>query len=704
MPRQSGVSVDNNFLGGLITEATGLNFPENSCTDTLNCKFNKDGSVERRQGIDFENDYSTKNINRSNVVVNTYLWRNVAGNGDFSVLVVQVGSTVYFYKTNTGTLSGGSLLDTVSLSAVSGAPTSDHLEAQFCDGNGYLFITHPYCEPIRVTYNLDTDTVTETDINIKIRDFEGDTADPYSVDFRPVVSYSSLDVHHKYNILNQGWVASTNISTWDSSRTDMPSNVDVPWTFKNASDVFDISTVDNVVRGNTPAPKGHFIVPLSDQNRDTASGLSGTTLTGTSFRRPATAAFFAGRIFYSGIGVNKFNTNIYFSQIAERPEQYAFCYQVNDPTAEDLFDLLPSDGGVIVLQDAGTVYKMVNVPGGLAVFAANGVWFITGSQGLGFTANDYTVQKISSVGTLSACSFVDVAGIPCWWNAEGVYTLQSQGGNLPTVTSLSHPKIKRFFDDIPVSAKRFARGFFNIYTGDIKWIYNAEATDQLTNIYSFDKILNYNVHTGAFYPWTISDSPVKINGIVVSDATAGDISVDNVIDGSSNNIIDASSNNVIVFTAFNLFAIPGFKFLVSYPSGGTYSFTFAEERNQDYLDWFQVDITGIDYESYFITGYKIRGQGIKAQQTNYINVFSELETDIGYYIQGLWDYSTSGNTGRWTSRQIIEEDASDEYSVKMHKRKIRGQGKVLQFKIENIPGKNFNIIGWSALDSVNQLP
>ena len=703
MPRASGISVENSFIGGLFTESTGLNFPENACTDTLNCKFNKDGSVERRQGLDFENNYSTKAINRSNVAVNTYLWRNVAGNGDFSVLVVQVGNTIYFYKTNTGTLSGGALLDTVQLAAVNGAPIPDSLEAQFADGNGLLFITHPYCDPMYVAYDTNTDTVTETTITIKIRDFEGDTLDPYAVDFRPTSSYASLDVHHKYNILNQGWVATTNVSTWDSSRSDMPSNVDVPWTFKNASDVFDITTVNNVVRGNTPAPKGHYILPLADQDRETASGLSGVQSSGTGARRPSTAAFFAGRIFYTGIGVTKYNNNIYFSQVAERYEQYAFCYQVNDPTAEDLFDLLPTDGGVIVIQDAGTIFKLVSIPGGMAVLAANGVWFITGSQGLGFTANDYTVQKISSIGTLSAASVVDVGGLPSWWNAEGIYMLSTEG-NLPKVVPISHPKIKTFYESIPVSAKRFARGFFNLYTGDIKWIYNTEATSQLTDIYSFDRVLNYNIYTGAFYPWTISSSDVKINGIVVSDATAGDISTDQVIDASSNSVTDASSNNVVVFNAFNLFTTPGFKFLVSYPNASTYLFTFAEERNTDYLDWFQRTITGVDYDSYFITGYKIRGQGINRQQNNYINIFSELSTDIAYYLQGLWDYSTSGNTGRWSSRQLIQEDETDEYSVKFHKRKIRGHGKVLQFKVESFPGKNFNIIGWSTFDSSNQLP
>src|SRR5690349_19732939 len=98
MARQAAVSVENNFSRGLITEASGLNFPENACTETYNCEFNLDGSVNRRLGFDFEANYETKTINRTNSVVRPYLWKNVAGNGDVTLLVVQVGLTIYFYE------------------------------------------------------------------------------------------------------------------------------------------------------------------------------------------------------------------------------------------------------------------------------------------------------------------------------------------------------------------------------------------------------------------------------------------------------------------------------------------------------------------------------------------------------------------------------------------------------------------------------
>jgi hypothetical protein len=182
MPQQVQFSVENNFANGHITDFTGLNFPENALFDTQNCEINYDGSVNRRLGFDFETGYSTKTINRTNNVVNSYLWRNVSGNGDVSLLVMQVGPTIYFYRTEGDAFSTGAVSTTVTLTPVSGAPTPETVEAQFSDGNGLLFITHPYCEPMRVSYNTSTDTATATSITLKIRDFEGDTVDANAVD------------------------------------------------------------------------------------------------------------------------------------------------------------------------------------------------------------------------------------------------------------------------------------------------------------------------------------------------------------------------------------------------------------------------------------------------------------------------------------------------------------------------------------------
>lgn len=705
MPQQNLVAVENSFINGLVTEATGLNFPEAACTETYDCEFDIDGSVYRRLGFDFEGNFTTKTINRESVVVNSYLWQNVAGDGNTTVLVKQVGNTLYFYEaTGSGNFSSGAVATTVILTPVSGAPPTEGIEAQFSDGNGFLFVTHPYCDPIKISYDAVADIATPVTLTLKIRDLQGAIADTLAVDARPTSTLTGLEVNHRYNLLNQGW-STTTLNAWDVAQTTMPSNADVMWRFKDADDNFDATTpsINRINSGNTPAPKGHYILSLSNQDRNAISGLTGIASTTTSFQRPSISAFFAGRLFYAGINYVGFNSNIYFTQIIERPEQYEQCYQVNDLTAEDLFDLLPSDGGVITIPEAGTIYKMFTVPGGLAVFAANGVWFVTGSTGVGFTAVDYAVLKIADISTISSTSFVNVLGWPCWWNSEGIYIMSGQG-NLPQIQSLTYNKFKTFYEGIPLSSKRYARGFYNKTDAQIRWVYRSTGIARLTEVYEFDRVLNFNFHTQAFYPWTISDSPVKINGILSTEPITRPVSVDTVVDNSDNTVINSIGNTVITFSASGTDVAQFDKFIVSYKSGSSYEFTFADRNNEEYVDWFTYDSQGVDYESFLVTGYKLRGQAMRKFQSNYVNVYSRLDSPVTYDFQGIWDFANTGSdTGRWSSKQRVSH-RDLKYNNAQRRLKVRGHGKSLQFKVSSVSGEPFDIIGWSSLQTVNAAP
>lgn len=702
MPQQSAVQIENSFINGVVTEATALNFPEKAVTESYDCIFDIDGSIYRRTGLDFEDNFTTKTIDRANKVIKTYLWQNVAGNGNLTLVVTQVGNKLYFYETTgTGIFSTGAQTTTVTLTPVSGAPTTDTVEAQFCDGNGYLIVVHPYCEPMRISYDADTHTATATDIIIQIRDFEGDVAEPYGVTTRPTATLAGLDVHHKYNLNNQGW-DTTSLTAWDTAQTTMPSNSDVSWSFKDASDNLDYTTpsLARVTSGNTPAPKGHYVLHLSNMDRN--SLFTGAVNTTTGFQRPSVCAFFSGRVFYGGINSLGVNSNIYFTQILENVNQYGAAYQVNDPTSESLFDLLPTDGGVISIPEAGTVYKMHTVPGGLCIFAANGIWFLTGSTGLGFTASDYAMLKIADINTISDASFVNVAGYPAWWNTEGIYIIQG-GQNIPTVKSLTWDTFKTFYDGIPVTSKRYARGFFDKTDGHVRWIYRSASTSDLNSAYEYDRVLNFNVRTNAFYPWTISNSDVKVHAIVSSELITRPVEVNNVVDSLGNQVVDSLGNTVITFSESGSADQQFDKYFVSYPESGSYKFTFANRTEDTYLDWESYEDIGIDYTSYAITGYKIRGEAIRKFQSNWVQIYSRIEEPVQYRFQGIWDFSNTGNTGRWSTSQFIRHDDTN-YDAATKRIKVRGHGKSLQFKLSSNTGQPFDIIGWSSLQTINGAP
>jgi hypothetical protein len=128
--------------------------------------------------------------------------------------------------------------------------------------------------------------------------------------------------------------------------------------------------------------------------------------------------------------------------------------------------------------------------------------------------------------------------------------------------------------------------------------------------------------------------------------------------------------------------------------------TFAEEFREDYLDWVRVlGSDGLDYESYFISGYGIYGEGNKQFQNNYVTVNYENVASGAAYIQGLWDYTLDPNTGRWSMQQRVYKDnlSDSDYKHGTRKLKIRGSGKALQLRVLSESGKPFTINGWSLL-------
>lgn len=729
MPRSAAVFVENNFSRGLITEATGLNFPENACTDSKNMFFDWTGRLYRRPGLDFENNHVGTVIARAQTAIVTFLWKNVAGNGNTTLFVMQSGATIYFWDVSAAdTPSAGSLASTVTLSGVSGAPDITGTECQFTSGGGYLFISHPYCDPVYVTYSGSgtSATLAGASISILIRDLQGQTDTVASIVERP----ASLSDAHNYNLLNQGW---TDGSHGDQTNTDFitifkngasasttisaavyPSNADIWWTMKGAQGTITSGTVstwiDNNVVNNTWAPKGHFISTAFDFDPDTVSGITGLTVQSSGYYRPGCIAFYAGRVFYAGVQSPGYQNTIYFSNIFQQTisnptTTFGQCYQLNDPTSQDNFSLLDDDGGTIAIPDAGTILRMVPMTGGLVVFATNGIWMITGRVGIGFTAVDYTIRLISTINAISGTSFVDIAGFPAWWNAEGMYILQGASLDQVTVQSLTNTTIKTFYDTIPLASKRFARGAFNVVTSEVYWVYSSAAPVDVNTSYNFDSVLTFNLLTGGFSPWTIDKTigPL-VNGIVVMSSSGGTVSQNQIVDASADTVQDAAGDNVVQFTIQNSSVQPTFEFLTSYQHSGSNNFTFSTLTNTSFLDWFTFNGVGIDAPAYALGGYKVHGQAQRKFTTNYIYLYSDA-IPSSFTINSHWNYSKSSASGKWGTDQTVTFDSTySNYTVAKYRLKIPGEGVALQYFIKSLPGINFSLIGWSVFDTANSAP
>jgi len=800
MPQESLITVENNFVGGLKTEFTGLNFPENSVTDCDNVIFDRIGRVARRKGIDLEDTGIYNTADRTGGAVNSFVWLNAAGDGVTNLFVLQTGDLLQFYEASdpSTALSGQLLATTVTLTTfqVAGTVSPKDSECQFAQGNGFLFVFHPHCEPFYIAYDTLTQTVIASPISIRIRDFTGIVETGIPDTQRP----TTLTPTHRYNLGNQGWTsgysltsntshsgtvgsktftvnqaASTtpivigdqlfirssatpadsmtgtitaytgttltvNIKTvtsafgahadwivesnpdntfiWNSvlgpTQGTFPSNVDIWWAYKNSSNVFDpASTFTQVGQTTTPASKGHYIVNPFNIDRSTISGIPGLTTVTVNGERPTTGAFFAGRVFYAGTKHTSVHNNVYFSKIIEGTDDFGRCYQTNDPSSEDFFDLLPDDGGVISIQGAGTVIKMFATRSVLVIFATNGIWTISGTggtDGLGFTANDYSVNKVSNTKTLSASSFVEVQGVISWWTIEGIYSLQIDANSVK-VESATNTTIATFYrDDIPNTSKLFARGAYNPITFVMQWVYRSTSSSTIEERYEFDKVLCFNTLTNAFYVWTISPSPnasfpTTINGVIVVDSPGGQLLINNVVRGADN-VVDGAGNQVVSFF-LSTNVTPVFKYIISKPVGLTYLQSFGEEYKTSYHDWVSVNSVGSNYNSTFTTGYSVHGSGLMFQNMPYINVyednFDEATGDSAYSIQGLWDFSNSGNSGKFSAIQRTRFDSGN-FNITRRRFRIRGKGMSLRIKFASEENFPFSLVGWSKWERKNATP
>jgi len=505
-----------------------------------------------------------------------------------------------------------------------------------------------------IGYSGTTLTVNVTAIDPRAASYDGS---PYSI-----------------TTINRGYM-----NTWNTLIGNYPSNSDLWWYFKNASGVFDpTGTIANVTLSTGNAPRGHYILSAFNQYRATISAVPQLNDIVTD-ARPKTGAWFQGRVWYAGVDASaqpdattdfySWASNIYFSQVVNTPSDFGNCFQVNDPTSENLNGILPTDGGVIVIPEAGSIYKLFTIQNGLLVFAANGVWFITGSTGIGFTANDYTITKLSSVPSISGTSFVDVLGLPYFWNEDGIYAVLPQQGGSLAVTPVTLYTIDSFYAEIPTSCKKLARGAYNPVEFTLQWVYRDTEPSDLTDAYRFNRQLNFNTYLKSFYPYSVPSDASYIAGI-------------NYISGPG---------------GFNT-PDPAFRYLTVIAPDTT---TLSHQWDEDYVDWASSG-TEEDYESYFVTGYRLRGAAITQFQPQYIQLYRRVDGGpSAYKIQGIWDYANDRNSNRWSSVETVNTGLS-RFDTLYRRHKIRGRGYALQIKISSLTGKPFNIQGWSVIDTVNQ--
>lgn len=487
----------NNFVKGLHTESSPINFPAGASLDETNFVLRRDGTRDKRLGLDMEPGgvMTTTNLPENILAaarVQHYRWSTPNGNPNLDIGVVQIGSKIFFINLYN---------DAVSSTILNGGNgvvigTRNDALMSFATINNYLImVSEANNDPVLFSYNESTDTITTETAPIMVRDIWG-VDDSLTPDGRPV----TLSDLHKYNLRNQGWtedivstcgtdaidctfstlaVYPSNSDHWSSGRIE---NLTDPNVFK-----YDPSLYVKVAVNTGLQARGHYIIPLYSRGAGRFSHTGLTLPTDAEQGRITTIAAHQGRMFYSGIlsNINSGDSRspnlggaILFSQTFVNKGDLVNCYTVADPTNIEINDIIDTDGGIINIPDASLILKLHSSLSGLYVFAVNGVWVIS-SDSQGFRATGYSIRRITNIGLLAKHSVVEAGGTLFYWAEGGIYSITPQndaGGTTYDVVSITEPTIQKMYNSFPDVFKRNARGFYDAPANKARWLMYSPST------------------------------------------------------------------------------------------------------------------------------------------------------------------------------------------------------------------------------------
>ncbi len=725
MTAQASVSDAFTFVGGLNTEGGYFITPENSYKEGVNVIPKLDGSIERRNGIDYEALYqlyaaSITADQKDLWAFSSGVWSTVAGNGNLDFFVVQLGPTLHFYNAAAGTVSATKKSFTVNLEDYR-APNNIEIAGtgvcSYAPTYGRLIVTSQNTVPIIITYNPTTDNISVATVNMRIRDFKGKPLIQSNGTVVPITAeytqgeWESLGVNINdviYNLNNQGWKSAQITAYQNANGGRYPANTK-SWIYgKDSNDDFSANVLNKQDFGNSPAPKGSFVID---------------PFTPTAFR-PKACAFFAGRAWYAGLPSSELLGTVFFSQVLDDVSKVGNCYQTNDPTSEVISDLFDSDGGTIEIPEAGEIVSLQPLGRGIMVFATNGVWFISGIDS-GFTAANYSVDRITNVGCNAAKSIVDIEDAIIYWSNSGIYAITPANSIEYTARNISDQNIKTFYQDIPVLGKLYVEGSYNATDKIIYWVYsNTLSSSTSGGRYNKDTILAFDIQLQAWYWFSLNTSvgviPISIE-VTKETNTVGETY--NVLAGVDN--VTVGSNDVVATVNTVSGTRKVFKILTLHPvNNNNYSVTFADFNNTrdsatKFKDWYTFNTAGAEQQAYFVTGYNMGGVGpARAKTAQYLTVFlKRTETAFdsnanplnqsGCLLQTRWDFTDNAGAGKWSTEVQVYRQLrpffvagagpfDDGYPLVISKNKLRGRGKAVQFKYQAETGKDMKIVGWTG--------
>jgi len=693
MPRTNQTGEFNTFVGGLVTEASPLTFPENASIDEANFILNRDGTRERRLGMDREEDLVPYDITYDitpvgDVAVNAFEWKDVAGITSKTFIVCQVHDRVYIIDRADSSLESSSYVK----SSILLYSSSNSVRADFAAIDGKLVIASGQSTIKVVTYSESTDSFSSTDERIRIRDLFGvedivdgkDLLSPEYINLRP--TSTADEDHHMYNLRNQGWaiprlqwtgtLKSDPVVDFEDSGGDergLPSNADTPvlTIYANTAESDKNSerfNDDAAARQEPPrarAAQGHFVIDLLDrgasreevyrQVTDTSTGTyinanPGATPEYIVFRTPSptlpedrtnggarVVSEFAGRVWYAGFSSEVIDGDNQSPNLAS----YVFYSQQVRHDSQIARCFQEGDPTGIESPDVlDTDGGFVRLSGAYNIQAMINV----GTGLIVLAENGVWAIKGSDSGTFNA-------------NNQTVDKITEHGtlspGSVVLVDStimywssdaIYHitpnqvgdfvakevsVNIREYYQSIGDSDKSLAQGIYDSYEKRVRWVYQNTTDTTETKELVFDVVL------AAFFPSVISNiSTSQIPAVPIQVSPFNVDTTDASVVVGTDEVL-SGTDSVVALTTLPTGGFRATSYLTLVNSEDTLntSITFSKYMNTNFKDWESVDGTGVDAAAYLLTGYIGTGDYQRQKQIPYV-FFHFIRTEDGFIDDG----------------------------------------------------------------------
>ena len=611
MPRRTSADVFT-AVRGWVTEITETNWPQDAAIDLDNVEITNEGEVRRRRGLEVEAGvYSFPNAGTASDICNVFLWKAAGGISSLDMVVIQSGEKLYFYANGYPLLAnykGMVSMAPLSISNNTNQPTWYGKNATtFARCDKWLFCANPGTKPFYIELDANGNNPTAHEIALTMRVFEHFSEHP------PGTRPNTLTHTHEFDLRNGGWpwraicakdakgsgtegndpvkAASAGMAAFDFSNgipdtfeellqfihdffegdgltSRWPATSDNFYAFKAVAaeepevlDAFSPWAIGKHPLTTDIGSSGKFITSVWDldtldlmltdsYNQGGGPIIQDSTITRTTSERPTAVGAVNGHVFWATKDYNGVY-NLAMSQLMTNIENAGKCYQAADPTAEEVNDLVATDGAMLPIPGLGQVIRMEPVGDVLYLLAVNGVWLVAGGtgDGSGVSATSIKVSKVSDYGCTSATSVAVLNTTITYLGRSGIYAITLDQFGTPSVQSMTQSTIQSYFDTIPLALHSSIVASSDPTLNRIEWVI-PNWKDGSSNT---STILVFNANTQGFFKHTVRtdvtrlQAPIEPYTVTLVD-TQGDVvaSGDNVVTSTGLQVVATTPQETVV--------------------------------------------------------------------------------------------------------------------------------------------------------------